>query len=104
MLCKCGSKSCLGWGNRPAATYMGKQGLGAQGYSGSDQTVRNAAAPAPIPTRKHRKGTSWAIPQHRQKRVKRQQRAKTGLFRQQLTLGQCNSVASKGESMGLQKH
>lgn len=38
MLCKCGSKSSLGWGNRPAATHMDKQGLRACGNLGRDQT------------------------------------------------------------------
>lgn len=32
--------------------------------------VRNAAAQAPIPVRKHRKGTTWATLQHRQKRAR----------------------------------
>lgn len=38
MLCKSGSKSSLGWGNRPAATHMGKQGLRACGNLGNNMT------------------------------------------------------------------
>lgn len=92
MPCKCGSQVLSRPGEQlsshthvqagPGSSWMLRQRPG---------TVRNTAGPAPIPTRKHRKGTTWAM----------QDMWDTAWER--VTVGQSNSVASKGASTGLQK-